>query len=318
MKVPFFSATDGLAQEFADPFAVRSVGCFVDPKEAIALSNYAGDRGLDPDGELSTNIHNAIAARDTAESQESWLKANVDLVRAYTRLRTVTAPNNVTGRTVIDSHEYLLRHTAAEWSFGLICLAGAIATEILGIHYSIEWTNALAVSGESAGSSIYTLYSTALVYLLPFFWGGVGSFIYLIRRLSEYAANRQFSSARLRGSLPRLVLGSVLGGVVANVYGEQANAIVAVAIPDLSTTGGLGASALAFIAGLGVKAVYGAFQAIIDTVTIWVGDLVPTRSDTEDLHRNSAVPPVVAATPQSEIPAPSNEQPINPKPGSPA
>lgn len=82
---------------------------------------------------------------------------------------------------------------------------------------------------------------------------------------------------------------------MANLYGEQANAIVAIAVPDISTTGGLGASALAFLAGLGVKAVYGAFNAVIQTVTIWVEDIVPTRPEKEAAKREAEAPPEQAS-----------------------
>ena len=262
----------------------------------MALASYAGDHGLDPNGNLAASIHDAIAAREMAESKEGWLKANGELVRAYAQLNAKTAKNNVTGRTVIDSRKFLLRHTLVEWTFGVICLVGAVGTEILGTHYGIQRAAALAASTPSPETPYYTIYSTALVYLLPFFWGGVGSFLYLIKLLSERAAARQFSSVRLRGSLPRLVLGAVLGGVVANLYGEQANAVVAIAVPDISTTGGLGASALAFLAGLGVKAVYGMFNAIIQTVTIWVEDIVPARAEKETARREAEAPSEQAST----------------------
>jgi len=270
---------------------VASVAGFVDPNEAMALANYAGDHGLDPLGDFAAKIHDAIAARHTAVNSDAWLKANGDLVRAYAQLAAVTSKNNVTGRTVIDSHEFHPKHTFAEWVFGIVCIFGAIGTEILSVHYGIERSSDLAVTGASLKDPYYTFYTTTLLYLLPFFWGGVGSFLYIIKHLSERAAARQFSSIRLRGSIPRLVLGSVFGGVVAHLYGEQANAVVAFAVPDLSATGSLGASALAFVSGLGVKAVYGAFQAVIQTVTIWVDDLVPKRPAAEEAQIPVAVQP---------------------------
>jgi len=296
MKVPFFRQEKEDKQIGTEQFAVGSVAKFVDRNEAIALSSYARDHGLDPNGDLAASIHDAIAAREMAASREDWLKANGELVRAYAQLNAKTAKNNVTGRTVIDSRQFLLRHTLVEWTFGIFCLFGAVGTEILGNHYGIQRAVALAASGPGLDSPYYTIYSTGLVYLLPFFWGGVGSFLYLIKMLSERAAARQFSSVRLRGSLPRLVLGAVLGGVVANLYGEQANAVVAIAVPDISTTGGLGASALAFLAGLGVKAVYGTFNAIIQTVTIWIEDIVPNRPEKEVAKREAEAPPEQAST----------------------
>lgn len=167
MKVPFFSQKKEDTRIGTEKFEIRSVAKFVNRNEAIALSSYAGDHGLDPNGNLAASIHDAIAAREMAESKEDWLKANGDLVRAYAQLNAKTAKNNVTGRTVIDSRQFLLRHTLVEWTFGVFCLFGAVGTEILGNHYGIQ--RAAALTGSGLETPYYTIYSTALVYLLPFF-----------------------------------------------------------------------------------------------------------------------------------------------------
>lgn len=70
MKFSFFRQDKQDKQIKTEQFEVRSVAKFVDRNEAIALSIYAGDHGLDPNGNLAASIHDAIAARKMAASRE--------------------------------------------------------------------------------------------------------------------------------------------------------------------------------------------------------------------------------------------------------
>ena len=86
---------------------------------------------------------------------------------------------------------------------------GALAIEMIGV-----WLGKALSPGPTTTTTIYelqTIHSTALVYILPFFWGGLGSFVYLIKTLSDRAALYQFSRDRLQGTAPRLVLGAIFG-----------------------------------------------------------------------------------------------------------
>ena len=93
--------------------------------------------------------------------------------------------------------------------------------------------------------------------LSPMAWAGLGSCVYLLKRLTDIAAERQFDSAFLQGWKTRILLGAVLGGVILYIFDT-----------DFIVGTEFDSNGVAFLTGLGVKVVYGALEKLVDTLAI--------------------------------------------------
>ena len=58
----------------------------------------------------------------------------------------------------------------------------------------------------------------ALQILGPFFWGGLGACIYVLKRVNDEIASFHFDLERFRAWKSRALLGGVLGGTVAYLF----------------------------------------------------------------------------------------------------
>jgi hypothetical protein len=100
-------------------------------------------------------------------------------------------------------------------------------------------------------------------YIMPILYGLLGSIAYVLRRYYDRFAANLLSPRDLRSNSIRLALGMVIGGSIGLVYSSSSAA---------QTTGILGAaatlstSAIAFLAGYGVEAVFKGLDAIITQV----------------------------------------------------
>ncbi len=107
--------------------------------------------------------------------------------------------------------------------------------------------------------------TTALAPLLfPALWGGIGACTFLMKRLSDKLFELSYEESRQRGELVRVVLGAVIGVVATQLFTEFSND--ASRLPVMTT---------AFVAGLGVKPVYAAFESLIEGLAQRLG---PGRS----------------------------------------
>ena len=96
--------------------------------------------------------------------------------------------------------------------------------------------------------------TTALAPLLfPALWGGIGACTFLMKRLSDKLFELSYEESRQRGELVRVVLGAVIGVVATQLFTEFS-----------SDTSRLPVMTTAFVAGLGVKPVYAAFESLIE------------------------------------------------------
>ena len=102
--------------------------------------------------------------------------------------------------------------------------------------------------------SLWARLATALAPLLfPALWGGIGACTFLMKRLSDKLFELSYEEARQRGEVVRIVLGAVIGVVATQLFFE------------VSSDGSrLPAMTTAFVAGLGVKPVYAAFESLIE------------------------------------------------------
>jgi hypothetical protein len=125
-------------------------------------------------------------------------------------------------------------------------------------------------------------------YLRPLLWGALGSCIYLLKYLTDKISQFQFDRRQLSGVATRIALGAVLGMVVVQLFSFDQSSKV-------------DAAAAAFLAGLGVKAIYRALESAVEVLA--------EKLDFRSLKREAvpaATTPVVPS--QAAAPAPLPEQ----------
>ena len=252
--------------------------------EAQALVHYvAGHGAADTNGTdgaerlkaLTEAVEVANAEAHPEPIDERWTR----LVVAYERLASVTyASRGVNGRTVLDTqgrpacdgrHGWLRffgrmnkRNTVV--IVGLLLAAAGIGLEVLA-----EWSR--VPSGTSAMSEEFKAALRALGHFaMPAAWGGLGACVFLAKRMSDKLYRMQYEEARTRGYGTRIFLGSTIGVVT-----------VSIAFPELDTQfmagkTGLGPPAVAFVAGLSVKPVYAAFEALSEGIA---ARIAPPKED---------------------------------------
>ncbi len=235
--------------------------------EAEALLRFVAERQMDGTPKLVKNLSETITdirgkgstvvpgqSREWNELTERY-KALVDI--SETRL-------GVTGRTILESRHQPLVSGITIWLLAFLVAAnvGIPAVKKTILTYGIT---------ESQNPILFSLYDM-LAGMSPFFWGGVGASLYLLKALSDRAANSQFDIAKQQGTWPRIILGAVLGWIVVKEFhlsvsiGDQDIGAAKASLENQELTG----AAIAFLAGLGQKAVFDVFEAIIRAVSKFV------------------------------------------------
>ena len=258
--------------------AARTYGPVQGPKrdkliaEAEALVHYvAGHGAVDTnDGaERLKALAEAVEAANAEAHSEPIDARWTQLVVAYERLASVTyAARGVNGRTVLDTQgqpacdgthgwlRFFPRMKKRNWVVivGLLLAAGGIGLEVLG-----EWSR--VTSGTPVMSEGFKAALKAVGHFaMPATWGGLGACVFLAKRMSDKLYRMQYEEARTQGYGTRIFLGSTIGVVTASI-----------AFPELDTQfmagkTGLGPPAVAFVAGLSVKPVYAAFEALSEGI----------------------------------------------------
>ncbi len=217
--------------------------------EASVLMRYAAANGIDPDGELLKPLDNALNAYNQAEDDEK-AQHHGELISRYSALVERTAP--VSGRTLLET-----RASQPTFFWLMVITFGVLLFAILNEGLAV-WFAELPEPEEGLSRFVFQFRNSFMEMLSPFLWGGLGACVYLMKRLNDIAGDQQFDSARLKGWTLRLLLGAILGAVVAHIY-------------DVSQLEGdaqnLGEDVLAFFAGLGVKVVYGAFERTVEVLS---------------------------------------------------
>ena len=203
-----------------------------------------------------------IAARDNALEKQSLIMqenpGEAQLHEYYQSLCNLTHPVN--GKTLLGSRSIFV--TKRTWPFfltGLAIMLGALSNQIF---MNICQNNVAFASENTQFCSLVQPYM--LDILEPFFWGGLGGFIYLLQRMFTLAAKSEFNINRFTGWFPRILLGAILGGmfqyivdpsVLANVQGmDESKETVS------QFAKGYDSVALAFFVGLAAKPVYDVFE----------------------------------------------------------
>ena len=158
----------------------------------------------------------------------------------------------VNGRSIIDSARASDRAVFEAFIWGVVFLILAIGPDIVFYMFN--------------DSSAFFPIVSGLVHFSAFFWGGVGSAVFLLKTFSEIAADSRFDQRKLQGIAVRVFLGAAMAYIVVEVFG-LANALGETTIEGMPFE--LTAAALAFLTGLGVRAFYGAFEALVDGIHDW-------------------------------------------------
>lgn len=211
----------------------------VSTEEAFALLRYAINAGINKEkvAALSEEIHKP---KDVMESNR--------VATLYADLTEETKP--VTGRTVADST------ASAHKRLGKISLATALFfIGAVGHYIADSWIGDLDYTeGNELWLNLkYYIWDT----LLPFFWGGLGSCIYLLKTVEDAARAHLYEHHQLTGWLTRILAGSLLAGIILILFAP---------IVFDSETLPMTPAAIAFLVGFGVKAFYSILERVIETL----------------------------------------------------
>ncbi|MEO3865245.1 hypothetical protein [Rheinheimera fenheensis] len=171
----------------------------------------------------------------------------LDVHLAYAVLCKATYP--VTGKTIVDSKRNPRMQVLI--SITVVLLLLVIGPEIVR-HIVLD-----TPSPDEAHPFLYKLDRFYLDPISSFLWAMLGSCIFLIKKHSDLASDLQFDRQKgENGWLPRVVLGTVLGGMAPLVFDFN----------YVSETG-VDQKAVAFLIGLSVKVFYGALEKTINEIS---------------------------------------------------
>ncbi len=239
--------TGAAAAETAGAGAVdRETPDIVSEEEIRALVQYVTERGLDPDGSVVGDGVNALYSRQV-QDKDTTQQINIqrEIIQNYNRLSALTYPaKHVSGRSIVDTPHII----SSVWPIlmtGLALIVAVVALEYFSAQKPPE------------GSEVIPWITTLSALVLPFLWGALGSAVYLMKRLSDVAEEFAFDSRRFRGWFARMLLGATLGAVV----------VLAFLGSEGFQPGNLKPAAIAFLSGLGVRAIYSSFEALVNIIS---------------------------------------------------
>ena len=230
-------------------------------EEARALALYVarhGDSlGDDADQTLYKALVGAIPQATSRPSQADWQT----LITAYAKVTAVTYKvRGVNGRTILDTQQEdthggrpKITARSRPMALGIVLFVLVLVIEGL-LRWSGDVSDRAALAGREAVGHL--IINTLATFLVPALWGGLGTCIFLMKRITDTLLAKAYERARMRGDGTRIFLGAMLGVVVVVLFfpnfGEHS------VVGEMR----LGPATAAFIAGLGVKPVYAAFESL--------------------------------------------------------
>ena len=227
--------------------------------EADALATYIAQHGDSiPDDQLRKGLFEAVSEARSGYSAEKYQA----LMSAYAKVTAITYKDHgINGRTIIDTQHKKPRPLRAgplpsrrPMMLGMALFVLALCLEVL-----MAWQVGISDPEKLKGSKLLGYHMLGALYplLLPAIWGGIGSCIFLAKRISDALFKISYEISRQRGTYSRIFLGSILGVVTVSLFfrelGEEKITVGSVSL--LPAT-------LAFVAGLGVSPIYGAFESL--------------------------------------------------------
>lgn len=234
----------------AGPTLVAQVNALIDyVAERGLLADETGSNASSQTGlkQRTTQLAQALGEYQDADNPTERRDKRLAVLLLYSDLTRVTG--GVTGRSIIDTAN--IQHHLRP----LFIITGVFLIFALGATSLQVW---LASSQPPPGSGwllagLVDIQRYVLNYLSPFFWGGVGACVYLLKNLSDKARAKTFDTRDLQGWVTRIFLGAILGSVVRYVYA-----------PFKSDVSQIDANAVAFFTGIGIKVIYGAIEKTIE------------------------------------------------------
>ena len=214
----------------------------VSVEEVSALIRHVAEQGIDTAvGDLA-----ALVKALDAYQRDNSLEAHTTMLEKYTVL--VKHAKGRHGRILLEnSKTYRYIKAPILLTIGLFVLMAV--SEILG-----NWLADVPTPEDGWLWRVMFVQHYILDYLAPFLWGAIGACVYLLKHLYDIARDREFDSTKFHGWYIRVMLGSILGGIVFYLY-------------NIGDTGedsiNIDAKALAFFTGVGVRVVYGAIERTI-------------------------------------------------------
>lgn len=251
-------------------------------EEARALAMYVAQRGGDVGVSAGQRaFEDLVEAIAEVEVEDASARAVGNLQVAYGKLTALTyTARQVSGRTLLDTKGgktlwARVRRYRPLW-LGLVLFCGAL------------W---LTAGDDGSIEAVRPL-------LLSAVWGGLGACVFLAKRISDRLAGMAYEDARMRGDGIRVFLGAMLGVVAVGLFfpefdgsevvltenlasladqlrlvreavvpaGEQVPPLDAPGRGDTGVPFGVAPATLAFLAGLGVKPVYAAFESLSEAL----------------------------------------------------
>lgn len=234
-------------------------------EEVNALIYYASEKGIDPELEIRGPLIEAIEEIEVSDKKPDILK---NIHKHYTQLSLLTG--GITGRSLLSTKDIYF-HLSVLISLTFTLLIAAIGSELLDL-----WFVDRIELEEGVETNLRSIHRYILSPLTPLFWGGLGSCIYLLKRLTDFAAERQFDKTKFQGWQIRVWLGAILGLVAQFIFD-----------PNLMGNYGLTQNALAFLIGLGVKVFYGAIEKLIQVTAekINLKTIKPRQEEYKDIEQ---------------------------------
>lgn len=231
-------------------------------EEATAMARYIsrdgealGDKTAALHGKLLNALKNITCEKDA----NNWVALHL----AYAEVTAITYPaKGVNGRTILDTNAKVGRVKSLFFQnarhrpviVGLFLFVFALFLEVVA-----SWVAKVSFGTQYAEirqGFFFLVASSLITFLLPAVWGGIGSCIFLMKRLSDKLFDQAYQSSKVKGDMTRVYLGAMLGVIIVVVmfpgFGD------AVKIGDFT----FGPASAAFVAGLGVKPIYAAFESL--------------------------------------------------------
>ena len=252
-------------------------------RECEALIAYIGRHGNilhDPDGnnvqgpldDYDELVSAVVECRNQGLTTDNWKP----LARAYAKVTRFTYKNKgINGRSLLDTWagsqslfgQSASSRTPSRLAFmrghkrPLSIAVGSFAAAIV-LQAGAGWAGRVSDPGNLGAfhAWIYWPINDLAPLLLSVFWGAIGSCIFLMKRISDKLFDMSYESARQKGDVARIFVGAFLGVAVVQLFFPDFGETLAVG--DIT----FGPPTAALTAGLAVKPIYAAFEALAEGI----------------------------------------------------
>lgn len=236
----------------------------LEPAEVAALIKFASEQGCD-EPELVSTLFRQLRAYEQAKDAEDRTAqeaATEAMLASYTLLTKRMA--GVNGRNLIHGRR-LGWETKGFMILAFLTFVSCIGTLALG-----DW-----VRNEPIPYDFFLPEGTVhlIKFFTPFLWGALGAFVYILKRITDVAAEYRFDPDKFQGWFTRLALGAILGGTITYIIDPAQFGEVT-----------LNSTAIAFLTGLGTKVIYGGLQRLIQILAEKMNlDMLERRPSRKDV-----------------------------------